>query len=378
MKDKKIFKDIDNRCLRLFDLIFVNGSYTNSELLHITKMKKSTLLRSMKILMENNLVVETAVGESTGGRRPTVFDVNINKYYLIGVDISRTYVDIVVTDLKMNVIKYKQLQAAFEYERNVNIISEEIISIYNEISPLFKVIGIGISIVGIEEKIKNNIISIEKKLSEKLNILIFTEHGASAAVMLEHHIGHGKGMENVSYINCGVGIRTGSICNGKLVKNIMEDALGHNIINIDGELCKCGNYGCLQNYVSIEKIKNRYISEMKKWKKGSEITYKDVCDLAEENDEIAKYIIKDAAVYFGTVMANFIKMLNQQLIILSGPLINNSNIFYDFATSTALKKSSGYEVKFIRGGYFENKSMAVGAAYSAFYRIMQQYKGEDI
>ena len=43
----------------------------------------------------------------------------------------------------------------------------------------------------------------------------------------------------MAYINCGVGIRAGVISSGHLVRTIndAEDALGHMITDVDGDLC---------------------------------------------------------------------------------------------------------------------------------------------
>ena len=51
------------------------------------------------------------------------------------------------------------------------------------------------------------------------------------------------------------------------------------------------------------------------------INYKDVCSLAERKNEVAMNIIKNSALYFGIGLANYMKLFNPQLIILSGPLI---------------------------------------------------------
>lgn len=374
MEIEKMFNNLDNRCIDLLKLIFINGKSTNAKLLDSTKMKKSTLIRSMKVLVENNLIVETAPGESTGGRRPSVFDVNTKSYFVIGVDISRTYVDIVVTDLKMNIVNYNQIKAYSHNGVDLKAVLEVITNVYNEASVSAKIIGIGMSIVGIENYFENNIKVIKAELYQRLKVSIFIEHGANAAVMLEYFKGCGKQTENMSYINCGVGIRTGSICNGRLIKNVREDAFGHNIIDIHGRLCNCGNYGCLQQYVCINEIERRFSKEMKKWGEHTALDYKSVCDLAERNNEVARYIIKDAAVMFGSALSNYIKLLNQQLIILAGPLIKHSNIFYETAKETAIKKAREYKVEFIRGGYFQNKSMAVGAAYIVLDKVLFEHE----
>jgi predicted transcriptional regulator len=59
-------------------------------------------------LEEAGLIVKCEIGESTGGRKPVIYDVNPYRYYIIGIDISRTYTQVVLINLKMQLIeKYK-------------------------------------------------------------------------------------------------------------------------------------------------------------------------------------------------------------------------------------------------------------------------------
>ena len=70
----------------------------------MSKMKLSTLNRVMQPLETEGLIVESSIGESTGGRKPVLYDVNPKQYYLVGIDISKTYTKMVVTNLKTDVL----------------------------------------------------------------------------------------------------------------------------------------------------------------------------------------------------------------------------------------------------------------------------------
>ncbi|NLZ54657.1 MAG: ROK family protein, partial [Thermoanaerobacteraceae bacterium] len=86
---------------------------------------------------------------------------------------------------------------------------------------------------------------------------------------------------------------------------------------------------------------------------------------AQENDELAREVIINAATIFGAGLANYINLLSPGLVILSGPLINHSELFYQVSTKVALKKSymaKKCNVNFSKGGYFGDDSIAAGAA----------------
>ena len=77
-------------------------------------------------------------------------------------------------------------------------------------------------------------IPIKAMLEEKLKCPVIIENGANSAAVAEYFYGLGKDFENIAYFNCGVGIRTGTISSGNLIRtmNDEEDAFGHMIVNM--------------------------------------------------------------------------------------------------------------------------------------------------
>ncbi|GFZ30359.1 transcriptional regulator [Clostridium zeae] len=381
----KALHNLDARSIELLKIIQKNGPVTKSKLEDMTKLKKSTLNRELEFLCESMLVTEILAEESTGGRKPSLFEVNDTKYYLIGVDISRTYIQIMITNLKMDILDEATIFGDFSVKEQENIIMENIKQLLSKASiSVSNVIGIGMGVVvqihEKEEFNKNN--ELNKAIEKNLGLPVFIDNGANTALIGEYNFGIGKGKHGLLYVHCGVGLRSAVISNGNIVRTInnSEDAFGHMTVDIGGELCTCGNYGCVESYTSISKITWKFINEVKKGKMTKldkaleEVDYIDICNLADSGDETAKSILADAAIYFGTGLANFIKILAPQMIILSGPLVEHSALFYESSKSAALRKcyiANSNSIEFCRGGFFENKSIAIGAAYLAFDEILK-------
>jgi len=377
MKTCKMFEELDERCKFIFNIIQQYGPVTKSEISAITQIKLTTLNRDMEVMVSKKIVIETSTAESTGGRKPALYDVNPHDFYIIGMDISRTYTEIVIANLKFEVIAEKRMDDSYVLEKAIEILPSSI----NELMRKFKIhnsmlIGIGIGIfMGLDSN------TLYAELIEKFEVPVYMDNGANAAVIGEYYWGLGKFNQNIAYINCGVGIRTGVISSGVLIRSInnSEDALGHMIIDNDGELCECGNRGCVETYASISRITQTFINEIEKEGKRilnkdlNEINYMDVCRLAENNDKVAKRILMNAALHFGTGLSNFIRLLNPQLIILSGPLVQHSQLFYDECKKIALEKSHNINngISFNKGGYFKNNSIAVGASIMVIREITQ-------
>ena len=374
---------------RIVNIIHKQGPIAKSSILALTGMKLSTLNRIMQQLVDYELIVESGIGESSGGRKPSLYDVNSKKIFICGIDLSRTYTRIIITDLKMNIIFRDQftMNESHTPEKTLDKIAAVIHDALDKLGiDKCHLLGAGIGTVGPMDRSRGLMINpvnfpakgwcdvpIGAILSDKLKCPVIIDNGANAAVLSEYLFGDGKKFGSIAYFNCGVGIRTGAITSGTVIRtmNGTEDSFGHMTIDVDGEPCSCGNFGCIECYSSISAIERNFITSFKKGRSTSvskdihEIGFIDICNAADQNDTLAKEVISGAAAIFGAGLANYINLLNPGLIILSGPLIKNSKLFYDTCTEIALKKhySKGEDkVIFSRGGYFKDDAISVGAA----------------
>jgi len=394
-----IFKLLGPEAKKIFHLIQKKGPLTKNTLLHITGMKLSTLNRTMLPLEENNLIIEAGVEESSGGRKPVLYDVNPGTYYSVGIDISRTYTRVITSNLKMNILGMRQfpMNEKCSPTETVKLISEAVTAILAQLNiQESQLLGAGLGTVGPLDREKGIMINplhfpaegwdhtpIKRLLEEKLELPVVIDNGANVAVLAEHFFGDGRNYSNLAYFNCGIGIRTGAIASGRIIRTIndAEDAFGHMVVDVDGERCSCGNFGCIECYSSIIQITRKFVSELKKGRTSSiskpveDIIYLDICRAAEEDDALAREIITGAATIFGTGLANYINLLNPGLIILSGPLVKNSKLFYDISSELALKKHylrENNRVIFKRSGCFGDNAMAVGSAAMVIEELVNQ------
>jgi len=394
----EILKNLDTQEKQIFNLLQKNKHMSKKEISLLTNIKLTTLNYIMQPLEQSKIIVPKSIGESSGGRKPILYDVNLSDFHVIGIDISRLYTQVVITNLKMEILCEETfyMDASCTPEETVKRI-EKIVDKSYVILKLesTKLLGIGLGTVGPLDIKKGIMISpiyfsavgwlnvpIKSMLEEKLKCPIIIENGANTAVVAEYFYGIGKEFSNIAYFNCGVGIRTGTISSRNLIRTIddEEDAFGHMIIDIDGEQCKCGNFGCIECYSSIHAITEKFSAEIKKGrhtiidKPLKDIEYKDICNAAEKNDNLAQEIITASALILGTGLANYINLVNPRLVVLSGPLIMNSKLFYDECIKVVMKKlhsDRGKRILFSRGGYFKQNAISVGAAALVIERFLE-------
>lgn len=188
-------------------------------------------------------------------------------------------------------------------------------------------------------------------LKEETAYPIFLENGANCAALAEFYYGAAKGCKSLGYIHVGVGIRSGVINHGRLVRTAdnRDDALGHMIVDMDGRQCYCGNYGCLQSYCTLNGMLQEFRAKLKIGR-GSNVLdlYRgSIEDLplsvfyqaVKDKDPLVVQIMLDGAAALGTGVANFSNLLDLDLVIINGPVIQLSDDFYNQCAKTAQNKT---------------------------------------
>jgi len=387
--NSQVFVALTGEASEIFSMLQKNGPLTKNSIALASKLKLTTLNRIMQPLEESRLVKQAEIGESTGGRKPVLYDVNANKFYLVGIDLSRTYTQVILANLKMEVIERLQfrMDASCSPEKTIRTISNWLGCQLKRLKiDTQQLLGVGLGTVGPLDRKKGIMINpvnfealgwvnvpIKAMLEGSLGKPVIVDNGANVAVLAEMLYGKGRNLKNVVYFNFGIGIRTGVVTSGTIIRTIndTEDAFAHMVINVDGETCSCGNSGCIECYCSVFAITRKYLLELKGTKSSripnssNEISYKDICLAAENGDDLCVKIITESASILGTGLANFINIWNPDLVILSGPLIKHSTLFYKVCTEIASQKfyaKKAHSNIFSRGGYFEDMAIAVGSA----------------
>src|SRR5699024_6928849 len=64
-----------------------------------TKLTPPTVSKLVNELLEDQLIIESKVGESLGGRKPTMLKINRKEFFVIGLDIGSRYIRMVLCNL---------------------------------------------------------------------------------------------------------------------------------------------------------------------------------------------------------------------------------------------------------------------------------------
>lgn len=388
--------------IKVLNYIRINKAVSRTDIYKNTNISKPTVTRVIEQLLNEGLVVEngTAAGESDLGRRPIYLEINPSAHYCIGINISKKTIEASIIDLSMKVIvkkntSIKDINNVDDFYnivlRCVNELLAEVISIDKS-----KILGIGIGVPGsvdydkgiiIKFASKPNIVnaSLKSFIEEKLNLHVLIDNNAKTRALGEYWYGYAIGYKNVIFVVCSEGIGSGIIADGNILrgKNNETGEFGHMTINVNGRKCSCGKYGCVESYCTLEAIesitkealKHGRKSELLELTKGDidAIDYKLICEGARKNDMLCKGILEEAACFLSIGIANTIRIINPEIVILSGELFDESENFYDLVkeyTRERLSNNSTQDIMFVNRKV-KDSLYEVGAATLVYKEFFQ-------
>ena len=383
----------------VLDHLLKHGPAAKSEICRDIGKSVSAVTRYLQELCDAGLIVEHGIGDSSGGRKPVLYTVHSQGFYICCVNVSTIYCEVAVVDLSLDVLQLDRF--AIRAEDTPTQVVEKIGSVFEEQKRAHglddqRFLGAGVSVFS---SVKNEqgvlyrpIIRYMNRLWEdfplvaalehRLRLPLYVEKGINAAAMLEYHYGKARGSEKSIYVLCAMNLRAAVIQNGHITCSspFYEDAFGHMTIDYDGPKCQCGRYGCVNCYANIPAILQDFKKNLKRgagqgslYEQADELTVYDLCRAAAEGEPAAVRSIEDAADMLGIALANFINLIGPDTVILDGLLPHECPLYYDRAVSAAQKRlmaSGSRAVKFEREGRYGN-SITIGAAAMLLDRLVR-------
>jgi glucokinase len=176
-------------------------------------------------------------------------------------------------------------------------------------------------------------VPLKKDLEKNLGVPVFVENDGNIAVLGVHVAELKSKPRNVIGIFVGTGIGGGLILNGELYSGFGHAAgeIGHMVINLDGPKCGCGNKGCFESLASRTAIFQQIKAGVKEGQKTilTEMLGDDLEDLRsgdlrkaiKRGDKFVDRIVEDAATNIGIAIANLVNILNPEIVVLGGGVI---------------------------------------------------------
>ena len=177
-----------------------------------------------------------------------------------------------------------------------------------------------------------NLLNLKQWAQHIWGVPLIMENDARAALVGEWQYGAGQGKNDIVQVTIGTGMGTAVLMDGKLIRGkhyLAGNLGGHTTIKYDGELCNCGNIGCLESVASTwalpAQVKSHPQFQNSQLKHEANIDYEAVFRLAAKND-VLSIEARDAAVTaWGFGVINLVHSFDPELIILSGGVMDSKD-----------------------------------------------------
>jgi glucokinase len=207
---------------------------------------------------------------------------------------------------------------------------------------------------------------VRDEIARRLGSPVILENDANAAALGEKWKGAGKDVNDLVLLTLGTGIGGGIICGGKVLHGFvgMAGELGHMTIIPSGNICGCGNNGCLEKHASataIESMANLVAL-------GENLSAHDVYNLAKAGNVNARRIFESMGTALGLALGTLINIFNFPLYLLSGGVLPAWDLFAPTMMEEVRKRSFTYrntETR-IEPAILGNEAGLYGAAYLPF------------
>lgn len=335
---------------------------TIAELCRVTEFSVPTITKVLGELITDGIVVEQGKIDTPGGRRPSIYAINPNSAFFMGVNVKRDSVSIGIQNFTNQFVKL-ETQIPYNLENTRESLQElcQMINRFIEESGVKKekILGACVVFTGrINSKKGINTTYFyfdDEPLSEiiesQIGIRIFIENDSRAMLYGEYCNGEIAPAENdVIYLNISWGFGIGILCNGDLYygKSGYSGEFGHSPVLNNEIICECGKKGCIQTEMSGQTLIRRFkeklmegsTSVLTQTKALDEITMYDIIDAAVRNEDLlAIEVIEEVGEKLGHYLSLLVNVFNPDLVIIGGDLANAGQ-YIKLPIETALHKYS--------------------------------------
>lgn len=328
--------------IRLIKSLYQKGASTANEICGNMGISLPTVNTLLTDLIRSGVVIKQGRAASQGGRKPDLYGLASDAFYVLAVDLSKYSVSLALYNCQQELAKEKQThKIVLNNEPETFEQLCKLIESYLQFSgiPSEKIIAIGISMPGLIDSkagINHTYLNFGKKslrehFENRFLQSIFLENDARAMTLAEYKFGAVHDAEQVLGIFVGWGIGLGIIVDGKIYQGSSGYAgeFAHSPLFESQEInCTCGKKGCLEAVASGSAIvrmaeeailldKDSILARMAKSYSGP-LDPNLIVRAAQEGDQRAITILSDVGLNLGRGISMLIQLLNPELIILGG------------------------------------------------------------
>lgn len=330
---------------KILQVLFKTPGLTRTEIADLLNSRKNTIGEFCNKLLDDNKIITAEPGKQRNaglilntaaitalGIEHTLDEI---RFVLLDAGLERLHKTIMPLPSSSGEERVKHIrQSIGDFLNSCKIRTGSLVGVgYSDFIP--HDIGTGLKVKSIWMPNWGNI-NIKAGLEECCSSESWLMRCTDAYAIAEHVWGSCKGPDPFIVVELGDGIGVSVFMNGSFIKGTTDifGEMGHTVYREDGDICKCGNRGCLETFAGrgaiINKVKENLADNLGFFLKSSgNITFEDICLNAAEENKLALLVLRDAAKAIGDTIANVVNVLGITKVILYGETVKAGAVLTD-------------------------------------------------
>ncbi len=331
----------------VLELIRASQPISRTQIARRSGISLPTVMRVVDDLILEKLVKFSGLSESTGGRPPTLLELDSHCNSVIGLDLGGTRMFGAVADIGGHI--QTELYVAHREGGNQNYIRslidliEQLLAAPHPPEQAVRGIGVGVSgvtltdqgVVAFAPNLNWYDLPLRQILTDQFNLPVFIDNDVNMAALGEYAFGAGRGCLNMATITVGTGVGAGIIIDGALYRGRNQAAgeIGYMLPGIEflGKQ-RTSRFGELENMISESGIAGRacrLLQEMQIPFSPGEVTSESVFEAARRGDAWAQRILDETIDYLSVAIGSMSSILDLDLIILGGGMAHSADLLIE-------------------------------------------------
>ncbi|MCJ7434332.1 MAG: ROK family protein [Anaerolineales bacterium] len=377
---------------------------SRSQLAQKTNLSSTTITNLVAELIEQGIVAEDKNAREDEhrsiGRPRTGLYLIPDARYVVGVHIGVGLYRVAVMNLRAEIVCSKLVTFAITTP-SADILREMSLDIHELLTNCGVdrrlILGVGVGASGLVDYLKGiNILApnldwhhvpIRDYLESQLGLPGVVENNVRAMALGEAYFGGGREAQSLAFVYGRTGVGAGFVIDHQLFRGSSTGAgeIGHMIlVSENGELCRCGNRGCLETLVSEAVIIRRAQGIAEAEPDGvlahllanpaDRSLVECVFQAARQGDSAVLQLLGEIGHYLGVALTNLVNILNPEMIILGGLFAQAEDLILPVARETLNRLAFagiGEKVKLTTTGFGWRAGVTGAAALALlafFYR----------
>jgi glucokinase-like ROK family protein len=346
--DLRYMRELNHRLV--LNSVREQGPIARVDIARHVGLSRTAVSNLIEILLREGLVYEGMPRSAapSGGRRAILVHFKADAGYVVGVDMGRSHLTMLLTDLAARRVAHTS--GAFDVDQGpavgLPLVIHEVRRFLERHAVTWdQVVGVGMGMPGpMDARLHRTVapprmpgwdgVDVRGALRRELGVPVFIDNDANLGALGESRYGAGVGVRDLIYVKIGSGIGGGLVMGGELYRGSAGSAgeIGHVSVREDGPLCDCGNRGCLEAMASAPVIVDdarRALDPKSPLAARADLDVADVVRAALEGDCACREAIQRAGEHIGVVLAGLLNVINPSLILLDGAVARAGDILLD-------------------------------------------------